>query len=111
MAQSKTQKRTPLGIEPFWEKPSVDSPLKWEKWQMKAKLALLSKENIALDILFEPKHENVQYPLEFICESTITGCSAQSEQGWLARNALLKMNWENRCQRQMEIGIICGDKP
>ena len=28
MAQSAAQKRTPLGIEPFWEKPSADPPLK-----------------------------------------------------------------------------------
>ena len=55
MAHQATQKRTPLGIEPFWEKPSADPPLKWEKWQMQAKLALLAKEDIALDTLLEPK--------------------------------------------------------
>ena len=64
MAQSATQKRTPLGIEPFWEKPSADPPLKWEKWQMQAKLALPAKENIALDILLEPKPDAVQLPPE-----------------------------------------------
>ena len=111
MAQSATQKRTPLGIEPFWEKPSADLPLKWEKWQMQEKLALLAKENIALDVLLEPNPENVQLPLEPIYEKTITSSSAQSEQERLARNAQLKMNWENRCQKQMEIGIMCGDKP
>ena len=79
MAQSATQKRTPLGIEPFWEKPSADPPLKWEKWQMQAKLALLAKENIALDTLLEPKPETVQLPLEPIYENTIKGSSAQSE--------------------------------
>ena len=111
MAQSAMQKRTPLGIEPFWEKQSADPPLKWEKWQMQAKLALLAKENIALDILLEPKPETVQLPLEPIYENTITGSSAQSERERLVRDAQLKMNWENRCQKQMEIGIMCGDKP
>ena len=111
MAQSATQKRTPLGIEPFWEKSSADPPLKWEKWQMQAQLALLAKENIALDALLEPKPETVQLPLEPIYENTITGSSAQSERERLARNAQLKMNWENRCQKQMEIGVMCGDKP
>ena len=76
MAQSATQKRTPPGIEPFWEKTSADPPLKWEKWQMQAELALLAKENIALDILLEPKPENVQLRLELIYESTIRGSSA-----------------------------------
>ena len=104
MAQSATQKRTPFGIEHFWEKPSADPLLKWEKWKMQAKLALLAKENIALDILLELKPETVQLPLEPNYENTITGSSAQSERDRLARNAQLKMNWENPCQKQMELG-------
>ena len=76
---------------------------------MQAKLALLAKENIALDILLEPNPERVTLPLEPIYENTITGSSAQSERERLARKAQLKMNWENRCQKQMEIGIMCGD--
>ena len=111
IARPATQKRTPLGIEPFWEKPSADPPLKWEKCQMQAKLALLAKKNIALDILLEPKPESVQLPLEPNYKNTITGSSAQSERERLARNAQLKMNWDNRCQKQMEIWIMCGDKP
>ena len=111
MAQPTTQKRTPLGIEPFWEKLSADPSLNWEKWQMQAKLALLAKENIALDTLLEPKPETVQLPLEPIYENTITGSSAQSERERLEMNAQLKMKWENCCQKQMEIGIMCGDKP
>ena len=74
LAQSATQKRTPLGREPFWEK-------------------------------VHKKPEKVQLPLEPIYENTITSSSAQSERERLARNAQLKMNWENRCQKQMEIGI------
>ena len=73
MAQSATQKRAPLGIETFWDKPSADPPLKWEKWRMQAKLALLAKENVTLDILLEPKPENVQLPLERIYENTTRG--------------------------------------
>ena len=75
MTQSATQKRTPLGIEPFWDKPSADPPLKWEKWQMQAKLALLAKENITVDTLLELKPETVQLPIEPIYENTITGSS------------------------------------
>ena len=75
------------------------------------KLALLARENIALDILLEPKHKRVQLPLELIYENTITGSSAQSEREQVARNAQLKMNRENRCQKQMEIVIMCGEQP
>ena len=28
-----------------------------------------------------------------------------------ARNAQHKMNWQNECQRLIEVSIICGDKP
>ena len=77
------------------EKPNADPPLKWEKWRMQAKLALLAKENITLDILLEPKLENVQLPLEPIYENRITGSSAQSERERSARNAQLKIDWEN----------------
>ena len=69
------------------------------------------EENITLDTLLEPKPETVQLPLEPIYEDTITGSSAQSERERLSRNAQSKMNWENRCQRQLEIGVMCGDKP
>ena len=111
VAHSATQKRTPPCIEPFCDKPSADTPLKWEKWQMQAKLALLAKENFNLDILLEPKPENVQLPLESIYESAITGSSAQSERERQARNAQLNLNWEIRCQKRMEIGIMCVGKP
>ena len=49
MAQSET-KRTPLGIDAFWDKTTLDPPLRWEKWRVQYKLALLAKENIILDI-------------------------------------------------------------
>ena len=61
--------------------------------------------------MLDSKPENVQQPLEPIYENTITGSSSQSERERLARNAQLKMNWENRCQKQMDIGIMRGDKP
>ena len=123
MALRATQKRAPPGIEPFWEKPRADPPLKCEKWHMQAKLALLAK-NIALDTLLEPKPENIQLPrltnhlrrstltLDYqpIYESTITGSSVQSERERLGRKAKLKMNWDDQCQKQMEIGIMCGGK-
>ena len=100
MAQPAT-KRTPLGIDPFWDKPTPDPPLRWEKWRVQYKLALLAKENIIVDTL----------PLEPIYKETIVGASAQSERERNARNAQQKMNWQNKCQRLIEVGIMCGDKP
>ena len=98
MAQPAT-KRTPLGIDPFWDKPTPDPPLRWEKWRVQYKLALLAKKNIILDTLLGPKPEMVELPLEPIYEETIVGASAQSERERNARNAQQKMNWQNKCQR------------
>ena len=110
MAQSAT-KRIPRGIDPFWDKPTPDPPLRWEKWRVQYKLALLAKENIILDTLLGPKPEMVELPLEPIYEKTIVGASAQSERERHARNAQQKMNWQNKCQRLIEVGIMCGDEP
>ena len=109
MAQS-AAKRTPLGIDAFWDKPTPDPLLRWEKWRVQYKLALLAKENIILDTLLGPKPEMVDLPLEPIYEETIVGSSAQLERERNARNAQQKMNWQNKCQRLIEVGIMCGDK-
>ena len=53
----------------------------------------------------------VDLPLEPIYEETIMGSSAQSERERNVRNAQQKKNWQNKCQRLIEIGIMCGDKP
>ena len=78
---------------------------------MQYKLALLAKENIILDALLERKPEMVDLPLEPIYEETIVGSSAQLERERNSRNAQQKMNWQNKCQRLIEVGIMCGDKP
>ena len=102
MAQSAT-KRTPLGIYPFWDKATPDPPLRWEKWRVQYKLALLAKENIILDTLLGPEPAMLELPLEPIYEETIAGASAQSERERNARNAQQNMNWQNKCQRLTEV--------
>ena len=73
-------------------------------------MALLAKENIILDSLLVPKPEIVDLLLEPIYEETKIGSSAQSERERNGRNAQQKMNLQNKCQRLIEIGIMCGDK-
>ena len=55
------------------------------------KIGSSCEENIALDMLIEPKTEAVELPPEPIYENTITGSSAQLERERLARSAQLKM--------------------
>ena len=47
--------------------------------------------------------------LETIYKETIIGSSALSERERNDQNAQQKMNWQNNCQRLMEIGIMSGD--
>ena len=97
--------RTPLGTDAFWDKPTSDPPLCWEKWRMQYKLTLLAKEKISLDTLLGPKPEMVVLQFEPMYEETIIGSSAQSERERNARNAQQKMNWQNKSQRLIEVGI------
>ena len=53
----------------------------------------------------------VELLLEPIYEETVVGVFAQSERERNARNAQQKMNWQNKCQRLIEVGIMCGDTP
>ena len=43
MAQP-ANKRTSLGMDAFWDKPRLNSPLLWEKWKVQYKLTLLAKK-------------------------------------------------------------------
>ena len=101
MAQPAT-KRTPLGIDAFWDKPTPDPPLRWEKWRVQYQLALLAKENIILDTLLGPKTAMVELPLEPIYEETIVGASAQSErEREREREQFLQRTTEEELAKQM----------
>ena len=103
-------KRTLLGTDAFWDKPTPDPALRWKKWRVQYKLALLAKENIIFDTLLGPKSKMVELPLEPIYEENIVGASAQLERERNARNAQQIMNWQSKCQQLIEVGIMCGDK-
>ena len=51
MPQSAPKERALHGIEPFWERPNLEPPLRWERWRMILKLAVLAKEGISINIL------------------------------------------------------------
>ena len=47
--------QTTLGIDAFWDKPTLKITLRRAKWNVQYKLALLPTENIILDTLLNPK--------------------------------------------------------
>ena len=112
MAQSAADsKKTPLHIEAFWEKPTATPTLTWDKWTQNWKLALLAKEGIQLDTLLDDPPASVNYPPEPTYEEPVENHTQATERDRKVRNQQLKVNWQNRCKKADEIGILCGDKP
>ena len=110
MAQSalKDSGKSPLGIQPFWEKATLEPPLRWEHWRTQLKLAILARE---VDLLLADPPENVTLPLEPAYEDAVENPTAQSERDRRTRNEQAKTAWKNNCQRIIAVGILCGDKP
>ena len=111
MAQSAVKERALLGIEPFWEKPTLEPPLRWDHWQIMLKLAILAKEGISIDTLRDNLPDKVTLPPEPIYEDNVENSTSQSERDRKTRNEQLRKAWLNRCQKMELAGIMCGDKP
>ena len=81
MAQSaiKDNGKSPLGIQPFWEKATLEPPLRWEYWRTQPKLAILAREGIIVDLLLVDPTEHVILPPEPAYEYAVENPSAQSE--------------------------------
>ena len=112
MAQSAAEsKKTPLHVDAFWEKPTATPLLTWDKWTQQWKLALLTKEGIQLENLLNDPPTAVTYPPEPSKEEPVANHTQATERNRKIRNQQLKVNWQNRCKKIDEIGILCGDKP
>ena len=112
MAQSARESRkTPLSIEPFWERPTSDPPIRWEMWRIQVKLAILSRENITLDTLLQPIPTEVRLPAEPKHEMTIEDAAEETERDRQMRNSQLKLQWDLKCQKITEAGVLCGERP
>ena len=113
MAQSVTKDsgKSPLGIQPFWEKATQEPPIRWEYWRIQLKLAILAREGIEVDLLLVDPPEHVLLPPETAYEDAVDNPTAQSERDRRTRNEQAKTTWKNQCQRVIAVGILCGDKP
>ena len=112
MAQSAREyRKTPLSIEPFWERPTSDPPIRWEKWRILVKLAILARENITLDTLLQPKPTTVRLPAEPKYETSIEDSTIETERDRQIRNSQLKLQWDLKCQTITEAGVLRGERP
>ena len=53
----------------------------------------------------------VTYPPEPTYEEPVKNNTQATERDQKVRNQQLKVNWQNRCKKIDEIGVLCGDKP
>ena len=111
MAQSAVKEQALFGIEPFSEKPTLEPPLRWDRWQIMLKLAILAKEGISIDTLREDPPDKVTFPPEPIYENIVQNSMTESERYRKTRNEQLKNAWLNRCQKIELAWLLCGDKP
>ena len=72
---------------------------------------MLAKEGIQLDNLLNDPPTAVTYPPERTYEEALENHTQATERNRKIRNKQLKVNWQNRCKKIEEIGILCGDKP
>ena len=81
MAQSATKDsgKSPLGIQSFWEKATLEPPIRWEFWRIQLKLAILAREGIEVDLLLVDPPEHVLLPPEPAYEDAVDNPTAQSE--------------------------------
>ena len=81
MAQSaiKDNGKSPLGIQPFWEKATLEPPLRWEYSRTQLKLAIRAREGIIVDLLLVDPPEHVFLPPEPAYEDAVENPTAQSE--------------------------------
>ena len=86
LAQSATKERALLGIEPFWERPILEPPLRWERWRLILKLAILANEGSLIDILREAPPGKVTFPPKPNYEEDGDKKTAQSERDRRIRN-------------------------
>ena len=56
-----------LELNPFGTlEPPLEPPLRWDRWQIMLKLAIMAKEGISIDTLFEDPPDKVILPPEAI---------------------------------------------
>ena len=112
MAQpARESRKTPLSIEPFCERPTSDPPIRREKKRIQIKLAILAGENITLDTLLQPKPTTVRLPAEPKYEMPIEDATNETKRDRQIRNSQMKLQWELKCRKITEAGVLCGKRP
>ena len=113
MVQSERHKsrKSPLFIEPFWERSTTEPPIRCAKWRIQLKLALLAPGNVILDTLLTTWPRKWNHPPGTANEEPIENSIESSDRERQILNSQLKLQWEFRCQKITEAGIHWGKRP
>ena len=103
MAQSS---KTPLNIEVFWEKSSLEPPLEWHKWFVILTAALFAKEDIDATKLSEAKPSTVTLPKRPRAEAAIPEETNDQRAQREVRSFIAETKWENECDKARAKGIM-----
>ena len=74
-------------------------------------IGIVGEEGIQLELLLNGPPSTVTFPPEPTYEEPVENPTQATEKDRKVRNQHLKVNWQNRCKKIDEIGILCGDKP
>ena len=85
--------------------------MRWERWRIILKLAILAKEGISINILQEAPPDKVTFPLEPIYEQDVENSTAQSHRDRRIWNEQVKNTWLNKCQKVEAARMLRGDRP
>ena len=107
MAQSARFRKNPLSINPFRERASAEPPLEWNKRAAIVELAVFAKDGIEIQSLLREKPEST-LPTEPILEVERQGKTEAQRKNREVRNRQKNVDWENKCQKAREKGVMCS---
>ena len=68
------------------------------------------KKGSQLELLFNGPPSTLTYLTEPTYKETVENHTQATARDRKVRNQQLKLNWQNRCKKIDEVGILCGDK-
>ena len=107
MAQQAGSAKNLFNINSFWEKASAEPLLDWNKWVALIELAVFAKDGVEIQNIFREKPP-LTLPIEPILETEIHGETDAQLRNCEVRNQEKRVDWENRCQKARDKGVMCN---
>ena len=101
MAQTAEFSKSPLNINPFWERASAEPPLEWTKWAALLEMAVFAEDGIEIRNLLRARPQLVE-PSEPVHEVEITAETEAQRKNREVRNQEKTVDWENHVIKARE---------